>query len=81
MRLLTANAALRGRLREATLLRRSAMYRAKSFMVLMVALFVFAGISSVEAQWVAAAHADRSRGSARFLRLPGRKQKEEILVA
>ena len=37
------------------------MYRAKSFMVLMVALFVLAGISCVEAQWVAAAHAVKNR--------------------
>jgi len=37
------------------------MYRAKPFMVLMVALFVLAGISCVEAQWVAAAHAVKNR--------------------
>jgi len=37
------------------------MYRAKSCMVLMVALFVLPAISSVEAQWVMAAHAVKNR--------------------
>jgi hypothetical protein len=37
------------------------MYRAKSCMVLMVALFVFPAIFSVEAQWVMAAHAAKNR--------------------
>ena len=37
------------------------MYRAKSFMVLMVALFLLPGISSVKAQWVMAAHALKNR--------------------
>lgn len=37
------------------------MYRAKSCMVLMVALFVLPTISSVEAQWVMAAHAVKNR--------------------
>ena len=37
------------------------MYRAKPFMVFMVALFVLPGSSRVEAQWVAAAHAARNR--------------------
>src|SRR3974377_2353182 len=37
------------------------MYRAKSCMVLMVALFVLPTISSVQAQWVMAAHAVKNR--------------------
>lgn len=37
------------------------MYRAKSFVVSMVALFVLPTISSVEAQWVMAAHAVKNR--------------------
>jgi len=37
------------------------MYRAKSCMVLMAALLVLSGISSVQAQWVMAAHAAKNR--------------------
>ena len=37
------------------------MNRAKLFMLSVVALFVLPGISSVEAQWVAAAHAAKNR--------------------
>lgn len=37
------------------------MNRAKLWMVLMAGLFVLAAISSVEAQWVAAAHAAKNR--------------------
>jgi len=37
------------------------MVRAKSWMVLLVALFVLPGISSVEAQWVMAARAAKNR--------------------
>jgi hypothetical protein len=37
------------------------MYRAKSFMVLLVALFLLPGISNLKAQWVMAAHAVKNR--------------------
>jgi hypothetical protein len=37
------------------------MFRARSWMILVVALLVLPGISSVEAQWVAAAHAVKNR--------------------
>jgi hypothetical protein len=37
------------------------MYRAKSCTVLMAALFVLPGISSLQAQWVMAAHAAKNR--------------------